>query len=118
MVSGRLQDVNRPAGDEFLGLARVSRHVRRGGVHLERAHALPLLDDDEGIRPQLGLERKGRVCIKSLPVLDAALLCAHGKPTEIDHLNGYVVRRGEALGIPTPANRVLRALVKLLESKK
>jgi 2-dehydropantoate 2-reductase len=42
---------------------------------------------------------------------------ARGKPTEIDHLNGYVVRRGEALGIPTPANQVLHALVRLLESK-
>jgi 2-dehydropantoate 2-reductase len=43
---------------------------------------------------------------------------ARGKPTEIDHLNGYVVRRGEALGVPTPANRALHALVKLLESKQ
>lgn len=43
---------------------------------------------------------------------------ARGKPTEIDHLNGYVVRRGEALGIATPANRVLTALVKLLEGKQ
>jgi 2-dehydropantoate 2-reductase len=43
---------------------------------------------------------------------------ARGKPTEIDHLNGYVARRGEALGIPTPANRALHALVKLLERKK
>jgi len=42
---------------------------------------------------------------------------ARGKPSEIDHLNGYVVRRGEALGVPTPANRVLWVLVKLLESK-
>ncbi|HVE51900.1 MAG TPA: 2-dehydropantoate 2-reductase [Ramlibacter sp.] len=42
---------------------------------------------------------------------------ARGKPTEIDFLNGYVVRRGEALGVPTPANRVLWALVKLLERK-
>ncbi len=42
---------------------------------------------------------------------------ARGKPTEIDHLNGYVVRQGEALGIPTPANRALQALVKLIESK-
>jgi len=42
---------------------------------------------------------------------------ARGKPTEIDHLNGYVVRRGEALGVPTPANRVLHSLVKLLEAK-
>jgi 2-dehydropantoate 2-reductase len=43
---------------------------------------------------------------------------ARGKPTEIDHLNGYVVRCGEALGVPTPANQVLHALVKLLESRK
>jgi 2-dehydropantoate 2-reductase len=43
---------------------------------------------------------------------------ARGKPTEIDFLNGYVVRRGQALGIATPANRVLWALVKLLETKK
>jgi 2-dehydropantoate 2-reductase len=43
---------------------------------------------------------------------------ARGKPTEIDHLNGFIVRRGEALGVPTPVNRALHALVKLLESKK
>ena len=42
---------------------------------------------------------------------------ARGKPTEIDHLNGVVVRKGAALGIPTPANAVLLALVKLLEKK-
>ena len=40
-----------------------------------------------------------------------------GRPTEIDHLNGFVVRRGDALGVPVPANRVLYALVKLIESK-
>jgi len=42
---------------------------------------------------------------------------ARGKRTEIDHLNGLVVRRGKAHGIATPANRVLWALVKLLEGK-
>ena len=42
---------------------------------------------------------------------------ARGKPTEIDYLNGFIVLRGEALGIATPANRVLWALVKLLEAK-
>jgi 2-dehydropantoate 2-reductase len=40
-----------------------------------------------------------------------------GRPTEIDHLNGYVVREGEALGIATPVNRTLNALVKLAEQK-
>lgn len=43
---------------------------------------------------------------------------ARGKPTEIEHLNGFVVRRGAALGVPTPANRALYALVRLLESKQ
>jgi 2-dehydropantoate 2-reductase len=41
-----------------------------------------------------------------------------GKPTEIDALNGHVVRRGAALGVPTPVNRTLYALVKLLEIAK
>jgi 2-dehydropantoate 2-reductase len=40
-----------------------------------------------------------------------------GRPTEIDHLNGYVVRQGDRLGIPVPLNRALHALVKALEAK-
>ncbi|WPG37357.1 2-dehydropantoate 2-reductase [Variovorax sp. EBFNA2] len=43
---------------------------------------------------------------------------ARSKRSEIDHLNGLVVRRGEALGVPTPANRVLFVMVKLLEGKQ
>jgi 2-dehydropantoate 2-reductase len=39
------------------------------------------------------------------------------KPTEIEHLNGLVVRKGETLGVPTPANRLLLALVRLLEKR-
>jgi 2-dehydropantoate 2-reductase len=41
---------------------------------------------------------------------------ARGKRTEIDSLNGYVARRGAELGVPTPVNQALHALVKLLES--
>jgi 2-dehydropantoate 2-reductase len=40
---------------------------------------------------------------------------ARNKKTEIEHLNGFVVRKGEALGVPTPVNRTLLALVKTLE---
>ena len=40
-----------------------------------------------------------------------------GKATEIDSLNGYVVRRGEALGVSTPVNTTLHALVKLREPR-
>ena len=42
---------------------------------------------------------------------------ARAKRTEIDHLNGYVMRAGESLGVPTPVSRALFALVRLLESK-
>ena len=42
---------------------------------------------------------------------------ARGKRSEIDYLNGLIMRRGEALGIATPANRLLHAIVKLIESK-
>ena len=38
-----------------------------------------------------------------------------GKRTEIDSLNGYVSRRGAELGVPTPVNQALFALVKLAE---
>ncbi|HEY6937902.1 MAG TPA: 2-dehydropantoate 2-reductase [Terriglobales bacterium] len=38
-----------------------------------------------------------------------------GKPTEIDSLNGYIARRGKELGVATPVNQTLHALVKLLE---
>lgn len=38
-----------------------------------------------------------------------------GSPTEIDFINGAVVRRGEEVGVPTPVNRTLVALVKGIE---
>jgi 2-dehydropantoate 2-reductase len=40
-----------------------------------------------------------------------------GKRTEIDALNGFVVRRGAELGVPTPVNQSLLALVKLREAE-
>jgi 2-dehydropantoate 2-reductase len=39
------------------------------------------------------------------------------KRTEIDALNGFVVRRGAELGVATPANQSLLALVKLREAQ-
>jgi 2-dehydropantoate 2-reductase len=41
-----------------------------------------------------------------------------GKRTEIDSLNGYIARRGAELGVPTPVNHALYALVKLAEEAK
>lgn len=43
---------------------------------------------------------------------------ARGRRTEIDSLNGFIVREGERLGIAVPHNRALHVLVKLLESAR
>jgi 2-dehydropantoate 2-reductase len=43
---------------------------------------------------------------------------ARGKRSEIDYLNGLIVQRGAALGVATPVNRVLWALVKLMEGRQ
>ena len=40
-----------------------------------------------------------------------------GKRTEIDSLNGYIARRGPELGVATPVNLALYALVKLAEGR-
>jgi 2-dehydropantoate 2-reductase len=40
---------------------------------------------------------------------------ARGNRTEIDSLNGYLVRRGAQAGVAVPVNQTLHALVKLLE---
>lgn len=40
-----------------------------------------------------------------------------GKRTEIDSLNGYISRLGAELGVPTPVNHALYALVKLAEGR-
>jgi len=39
-----------------------------------------------------------------------------GRPTEIDSLNGFIARRGAELGVATPVNQALWALVKLREA--
>lgn len=39
-----------------------------------------------------------------------------GRPTEIDFLNGEIVRRGRDLGVPVPVNNALHVIVKLIEA--
>ncbi len=42
---------------------------------------------------------------------------ARGRRTEIEHLNGYIVRSGDSHGVSTPVNRTLLAMVRLLEEQ-
>ncbi len=39
----------------------------------------------------------------------------HGKVTEIDFINGAIVREGKALGIPAPVNATLTSLVRVIQ---
>lgn len=41
-----------------------------------------------------------------------------GRPTEIDALNGYIVRKGRALGIPVPLNEALTAMIKTISERE
>ncbi len=64
------------------------------------------------------LDRLVQFAFKMGPVTSStAQDIARGKRTEIDSLNGYVVRRGAALDVPTPVNHTLTALLKLIEEK-
>lgn len=40
------------------------------------------------------------------------------RPTEIEYLNGYIVRMGRELGIPTPVNEALTAMVKTVTERE
>ena len=40
---------------------------------------------------------------------------ARRKPTEIDYLNGFIVKKAKHYGIETPANQAVYALVKMIE---
>lgn len=40
-----------------------------------------------------------------------------GRPSELDNFNGYIVREGKALGIPTPTNDFIYACLQPMEAK-
>lgn len=46
-----------------------------------------------------------------------ALDLRRGRRTEVEELNGHVVRHGAAHGIPTPVNQALLALMKVIEAR-
>jgi 2-dehydropantoate 2-reductase len=73
----------------------------------------------EGVTVPGDIELALRNIVESMPgqYSSTAQDLARSKPSEIDYLNGFITRRGEALGIATPANRVLWALTRLIEGK-
>ena len=92
------------------GIEAVMRDVVQECLAVARAAGVTVAGD---------VEEAMRRIVQTMPaqLSSTAQDLARGKRSEIDHLNGYVVRKGEALGIPTPVNRTLHALVKLIEAR-
>jgi len=74
------------------------------------AGALGITFDEDMVAASIALAGPLNATVSST-AQDIAL----GRKTEIDSLNGYVARRGRELGVATPVNETLRALVKLRE---
>ncbi len=61
---------------------------------------------------RMAAARAGRVKQRSGFWRDMAV---RHRPTEVDYLTGWVVAEGQRLGVPTPLNRHLVAMVKEIE---
>ncbi len=80
--------------------------AKAAGVHL------PLFEDPKAAMTEAYKVAQSMAATRSSTAQDMM----RGKKTEIDSLNGFIVRRGRELGVPTPINHALFTLVKLTES--
>jgi 2-dehydropantoate 2-reductase len=94
---------------EDAGMIEVMKRVTIEAVAVAGAAGVPL--------PLSGMTEAALKLGKAIPeaLSSTAQDIARGKPTEIDSLNGFLVRKGAELGVPTPVNQTLYSLVKLLE---
>lgn len=69
--------------------------------------------------PEDTIKRTEDVCRRTAENLSSMLQdVQRGKQTEIDYINGAIVKEAERLGIPTPLNRLLTLLIKKKVSVK
>ncbi len=101
--NGQLLDY--PATEELMELAV------QEAVAVAAAKGIRLMYDDPVKRVKEVARATGQNRSSMLQDLE------RGRPTEIDAINGAVVRAGEELGVSVPTNRVLTLLVKALEQK-
>jgi 2-dehydropantoate 2-reductase len=103
-ATGQAMEHIRPSGAPNGIPAALLRQASRGDLDA-RANCVQLL-------AEAGAARKGR--FESTPSLLQDV--RKGRRTEIDYLNGYISRCGRNLGVKTPLNDELTALVHELES--
>lgn len=104
-------------GRATYGLAGSLEPVRR--VMAAAAEEVAAVANAAGVRlPQTDLVAMGFKLASSLGPATSSTSqdIERARPTEIDSLNGFIARRGAALGVPTPVNHTLWALVKLREA--
>ena len=95
---------------EFEGTRKILREAVTEAVRISKRKRIKLIYDDP-------LAKVEAVCEATSENISSMLQdILRKKRTEIDFLNGVIVRQGQELGIPVPANLMLVELVKTIEA--
>lgn len=95
---------------EFDGTRRIMRDAVTEAVKVIKRKRIKLIYDDPLAKVEAVCEAtSSNACSMLQDIL-------HSKRTEIDFLNGVIVRLGQELGIPVPVNNILVNLIKTIES--
>lgn len=95
---------------EFEGTKKILREAVTEAVRVAKRKKIKLIYDDP-------LARVEAVCESTSANVSSMLQdVLKKKRTEIDFINGVIVRQGQELGIPVPVNSILLDLVKTIES--
>lgn len=94
---------------EFEGTRRILREAVTEAVRVAKRKRIKLIYDDP-------LGKAEAVCEATAQNISSMLQdVLRKKRTEVDFINGVIVRQGQELGIPTPVNSILVDLVKTIE---
>ncbi|HLD82850.1 MAG TPA: ketopantoate reductase C-terminal domain-containing protein, partial [Candidatus Omnitrophota bacterium] len=95
---------------EFEGTRKILRELVTEAVRVAKRKRIKLIYDDP-------LAKVEAVCEATATNVSSMLQDAlRKKRTEIDFINGVIVRQGQESGIPVPANSMLVDLVKTIEA--
>lgn len=95
---------------EYDGTKEIMRSAVLEAAKVAKKKRIKLIYDDPVQKTEsVAVATKGNISSMLQDVLK-------GKRTEIDYINGAIVRQGRNLGLPTPVNSVLTDLVKTIES--
>jgi len=105
---GALIRLHHGAATRFAPTGELFNALIAEGEAVARALGITL-DHDPREMVQVGANAPGKHKASMLQDVEA------GRPTEVDFMNGAIVQWGEKVGVPTPLNKALWALVKGLE---